>query len=342
LVQRQRLEAAVTFCSYLRDLYDSLATRKIRDTSDFEWQKCFRVYTSNECGQASNPRFCVMDDAYSYGGEFYGFEQQAVLTPVTERCFLTLIQSGRLLKGSVICGRPNSGKTQTVKGFAQYLGKFIQVLSCTSQTHFSSIAATLQGLAQGGLWGLFDEVQNLSSLCLAWFTEYSSAIYQAVRRRVNQVHLADGKEVQINGNFSVTLAMNSLVGGGGGEVGLAEIPVCLKNNFRIVALMEPDFEMIMRIKCVQFGLKGANVLATKLKLLYDMSHWSLSSLQSRYQLTVSSFLNIIRLNCERDKKNDITRSNSFVSTLTPSASKLGAAKLESKQLFNRIQGCTFV
>jgi len=264
-----------------------------------------------------------MDDTYTYGAEFYGFEQQAVLTPVTERCFLTLIQSGRLLKGALVCGRSHSGKTLTVRAFAQYLGKFIHVLSCTSQTHFTSIASTLQGLAQGGLWGLFDEVQNLSGLCLAWFNEYTSAIYQAIRRRANQVHLADGKEVQVSSSFAVTLTMNPWVGA-------ATMPVCLKNMFRVVALMEPDFEMIMRIKCVQFGLKGANVLAIKLKLLYDMSHWSLSSLQSRYQLTVSSFVNIVRLNYERDKKLDSTRPNSFVSTSTQSASKMGAAKLESK------------
>lgn len=50
-IQRIRLESVITFCNYLRDVYDSLIIRKIKDANDFEWQKCFRVYMSNDNGQ---------------------------------------------------------------------------------------------------------------------------------------------------------------------------------------------------------------------------------------------------------------------------------------------------
>jgi hypothetical protein len=56
-----------------------------------------------------------MDETYTYGSEFYGVEQQSVITPLTERCFLTIWQTSRLLKGSLICGKSNSGKTITAK-----------------------------------------------------------------------------------------------------------------------------------------------------------------------------------------------------------------------------------
>lgn len=267
-----------------------------------------------------------MDDTYTYGSEFYGSQQQVVLTPVTERCFLTLFQSGRQLKGALICGKPNSGKTLTVKGFAQFLGKFIHVLNCTAQTDFTSIANTLQGLAQGGFWGLFDEIQNLTNICLSWFNEYSAGIYHAIRKRAYQIQLADGKEVQISPSFSLTMTMNPF------KNEIYEMPDTLKNMFRIVSLMEPDFEVIMRIKCIQFGIKGSNILGTKLKLLYDICHGSMS-LQSKYQLTISSFIAVVKLSYEREKKLNETRPSSFVSTFTQSASKAGAAKLESK-LYN--------
>jgi hypothetical protein len=51
LVQKNRLEVMITFLSYLRDVFDALVTRKIRDINDFEWQKCFRIYTSDDNGQ---------------------------------------------------------------------------------------------------------------------------------------------------------------------------------------------------------------------------------------------------------------------------------------------------
>jgi hypothetical protein len=109
-----------------------------------------------------------------------------------------------------------------------------------------------------------------------------------------------------------------------------EIPSNLKTMYRVVAMMEPDFEMIIRIKCVQFGVKGPNVLATKLKAIYDICHGNMTSLKSKYQLTISSFIAVLRLNYEKEKKINETRPSSFVSTFVQSASKYGAAKLESK------------
>lgn len=61
------------------------------------------------------PKFCLMDDNYAYGNEFNGMEQHAIITPLTERCFLAIWQTARIFKGSLICGRPNVGKTQTAK-----------------------------------------------------------------------------------------------------------------------------------------------------------------------------------------------------------------------------------
>ena len=261
-----------------------------------------------------------------YGSEFYGKEQIAVVTPLTERCYLTLLQSTRLLKGSVVCGRPNSGKTLTVRGFAQFLGKFIYILNCTAQTDLSAISNTLQGLARGGYWGLFDEIQNLNSVCKAWFNEYSSGIYHALRKRTYQLQLSDGQEIQINSNFSLTMTMNPF------KSNEYEMPENIKNLFRVVSLMEPDFEMILRIRCVQYGIKGANILATKLKTLLDICHGSMSSLQSKYQLTLSSFIAIVRLMYERERKNE-TRPSSYASTFAQSATKYGVAKMDSKSFF---------
>ena len=62
-----------------------------------------------------SPKVCVLDDKYSYGSEFYGIEQYTIITPLTERTFLSIWQASRIQKGALICGKPNSGKTQTAK-----------------------------------------------------------------------------------------------------------------------------------------------------------------------------------------------------------------------------------
>lgn len=61
------------------------------------------------------PKLSVLDENYQYGSEFYGIEQSCVITPLTERCFLSMWQASRLYKSSLVSGKSNAGKTQTVK-----------------------------------------------------------------------------------------------------------------------------------------------------------------------------------------------------------------------------------
>lgn len=96
--------------------------------------------------------------------------------------------------------------------------------------------------------------------------------------------------------------------------------------------MEPDFELIIRLKCIQYGIKAPNVIAPKLKSLYEICQGSFMSVQSKYQLTLSSFLAILRFFYKQISNND-SRPNSYTS-VNPSANKYGAAKIESKLLFN--------
>lgn len=98
--------------------------------------------------------------------------------------------------------------------------------------------------------------------------------------------------------------------------------------YRVISLMEPDFEMIIRLKCVQYGIKAANMLAPKLKALYEICQGSFISVQSKYQLTLSSFIAILRF-FNKQVTNGDSRPNSYAS-INPSANKYGAAKVESK------------
>ena len=96
----------------------------------------------------------------------------------------------------------------------------------------------------------------------------------------------------------------------------------------MIAIIEPDLEVIIRSKCIQYGVKAANILATRLKTLYDLCQGSLMSLQSKFQLTADSFIGVIRMIYEKEKAPLDSRpvSNSQIQ----SAKQQGAAKFESK------------
>ena len=57
----------------------------------------------------------ILDESYEYGCEFYGAAPAIGLTPLTERCFLSMSQAITQCKGASLCGASGVGKTETVK-----------------------------------------------------------------------------------------------------------------------------------------------------------------------------------------------------------------------------------
>jgi hypothetical protein len=108
------------------------------------------------------------------------------------------------------------------------------------------------------------------------------------------------------------------------------MPLNLKHTYRVIAMIEPDNEMLLRCKCVQYGMKAPNVLASRLKLLYEISHGSLLSLQSKYQLTLNSLIEVLRMIHETHNTNIDSRPASFtVGSAQQSLNKIGLTKVES-------------
>ena len=127
--------------------------------------------------------------------------------------------------------------------------------------------------------------------------------------------------MSINQNFCLISTLNVSKNSG-------QIPLQLRSMFRVIALLEPDIEVIIKTKCIQYGVKGSNILAIRLKTIYDLCQASLMSLQSKYQLTITSFLSIIRIMYDKQNlESGDSRPGSLAGT--QSANKYNAAKIES-------------
>lgn len=133
--------------------------------------------------------------------------------------------------------------------------------------------------------------------------------------------------MSVNQNFCLISTLNVSKHSG-------RIPLQLRSMFRVIALLEPDIEIIIKTKCIQYGVKGSNILATRMKTIYDLCQASLMSLQSKYQLTISTFLSVIRI--MYDKQN-LEAGDSRPGSLAgaQSANKYSAAKLESNFKTNK-------
>lgn len=117
------------------------------------------------------------------------------------------------------------------------------------------------------------------------------------------------------------------------------IPAFFKSGFRVVSLIEPDIEQILRAKCIRYGLRGPNILASRLKSLYELFHGTFSdpfasSLHKKSQFTITCLLNAIQMIYLRQHINsgndDAADSRTTSSVANHSANKYGTSKNESK------------
>lgn len=142
---------------------------------------------------------------------------------------------------------------------------------------------------------------------------------------MHSVVLADGKEISINSNFSLILSMNS------NNLEKFSMPDEIRSLFRIVSLMEPDMEAVLRAKCMTYSVKCGNILASRIKTLHDICQGCFSSIETKNQLSISSFISILKSIYEQQKPSNDSRPNTSISN--SNQMKYSSVKSESKTIF---------
>ncbi|XP_063285477.1 dynein axonemal heavy chain 11-like [Pelobates fuscus] len=265
-VDRQKIMTVCTIDVHARDVVARLISHKVSNGQAFAWLSQLR-HKWDESLKECFVNICDAQFKYSY--EYLGNTPRLVITPLTDRCYITLTQALHLSMSGSLSGPAGTGKTETTKDLGRSLGIMVYVFNCSEQMDYKSIGNIYKGLCQTGVWGCFDEFNRISVEVLSVIAVQVKTIQDAIRHKKKRFFFL-GETIELKTTVGIFITLNP------GYAGRAELPENVKALFRPCAMVIPDFELICEIMLVAEGFVDARMLARKFISLYTLCRQLLS------------------------------------------------------------------
>jgi dynein heavy chain len=283
--ERQRVMCMITMDAHNRDIVAKLIREEVDRIEHFQWQS--QLKPRRDPNNDNLPVYTVLNGLFPYGFEYIGNDGRLVVTPLTDRIYVTSTVGLYLKMGVAPAGPAGTGKTETVKDLSMNFGYTIYVFNCSPEMDYISMGNVFKGLGATGSWGCFDEFNRLRVEVLSVVTVQFKALCDGLKADQHRVTI-EGDEVDLIHSVGVFITMNP------GYIGRAELPEGLKALFRPMTVMVPDLVLICENMLMAEGFQDATALASKFYGLYSLLN-DLLSKQLHYDWGLRAVKSVLRV-----------------------------------------------
>lgn len=234
-----------------------LLENNVIDLDNFNWEVQLKYYHQSERCFVRTLK-CTINYLFEYQGNL----NQIIMTPLTDRCFRSLINSNCLHLNALMQGSAETGKTETVKSLSKAFAVLIITFNCSECLNYQTIQRFLKGSAICGSWLCIKKVNLVQSEVLSIIYQDLLAILTSIKNKLHKASF-EGELINVSPTCFVCMTVDI-------NKSTRNFPENFKLLFRYVTMTTPDLKIITEVGLYSRGFLQASELSKKINTSFKI------------------------------------------------------------------------